>query len=420
MTRLDREARVTIKTLVSRGTTNTGVARLLGVTEGSVRYHVSRMVTGAIDGRGMKPFKAAPQAEAIEHWRQSQLDGALNLAALHTWLVGEHGYDGSLRSVQRFWAKHYPAPAIRARRRVETPPGVQAQADWAHFPQVVIGGEVKNLVAFKMVLSHSRKDAIVWSESKDMLSWLGCHSEAFRRLGGVPATVRVDNEKTAMVRGAGAWGIINKSYRRYATTLRFHVDACPPRQPQCKGKIERRVRDQRFAIDPRRYPWSSLEDLQQWTDAQLTARSNQLICPSTGLTVAESWVAERPKLTPLPEVLPEPFDDVGVRMVGIDCLVAFEGRQYSVPFAHIGERVEVRGCARTVQILKDCRVLAVHQRYTPARLVIDPAHYDGMSTPRVVAPPPLGRMGAKIMELATAPVAHRSIEYYAALAEVAR
>jgi hypothetical protein len=27
MTRLDREARVTIKTLVSRGTTNTGVAR---------------------------------------------------------------------------------------------------------------------------------------------------------------------------------------------------------------------------------------------------------------------------------------------------------------------------------------------------------------------------------------------------------
>jgi len=80
MTRLDREARVTIKTLVSRGTTNTAVAGLLGVTEGSVRYHVSRMVTGAVDGRGMKPFKAAPQAEAIEHWRQSQQDGALNLA----------------------------------------------------------------------------------------------------------------------------------------------------------------------------------------------------------------------------------------------------------------------------------------------------------------------------------------------------
>jgi transposase len=420
MTRLDREGRVTIKALVSRGASNAAVARLLGVSEGLVRYHVARVAACTVDGRGMKPFRAASVAEAIEHWRQSQQDGAINLAALHAWLVAEHAYDGSLRSVQRFWARHYPAPALRARRRVETPAGAQAQADWAHFSEVVVGGEVKELVAFKMVLSHSRKDAIVWSESKDMLAWLGCHSQAFHRLGGVPATVRIDNEKTAIARGAGAWGAINPSYRRYAMTLRFHIDACPPRQPQYKGKIERRVRDQRFAIDPRRHSWSSLADLQEWTDAQLTARSNRLICPATGLTVAESWAAERSRLTPLPAILPEPFDDVGIRTVGIDCLIAFEGRQYSVPFAHIGERVEVRGCAGTVQILKDCRVLAIHQRHTPARLVIDPAHYDGPSTARVLAPPPLGRMGAKIMAMATAPVAHRSIEFYAALAEVAR
>jgi transposase len=420
MTRLEPEARMTIKALVARGTSHAAVARLLGVSEGAVRYHLARMAAGAVDGRGTKPFKATAVAGAIEHWHEAQADGAINLAALHAWLVTEHGYDGSLRSVQRFWAKHYPAPVIRARRRVETPPGAQAQADWAHFPNVVIGGAAKNLLAFQMVLSHSRKDAIVWSEGKDLLAWLGCHTEAFRRLGGVPATVRIDNEKTAIVRGAGAWGVINTSYRRYATTLRFHIDACPPRQPQGKGKIERRVRDQRFALDPRRRPWSDLEDLQRWTDAQLTARADQLICPATGLTVAESWAAERAMLTPLPEILPEPFDDVGLRRVGIDGLVAFEGRQYSVPFAHVGERVEVRGCARTVQILKNGRIIATHPRHTPARLVIDPAHYEGPSTARVLAPAPLGRMGAKIMQLAAAPVAHRSIEFYAALAEVAR
>jgi hypothetical protein len=151
---------------------------------------------------------------------------------------------------------------------------------------------------------------------------------------------------------------------------------------------------------------------------RLRARAEQLICPATGLTVAESWAAECITLTPLPEILPEPFDDVGVRRVGIDGLVALEGRQYSVPFAHVGERVEVRGCAGTVQILKDCRVIATHRRHTPARLVIDPTHYDGPSTERVLAPPPLGRMGTKMMELA--PVAHRAIEFYAALAEVAR
>src|SRR5689334_22816372 len=72
MTRLDREARVTIKALVSRGATNAAVARLLGVSEGSVRYHVTRMAAGRLDGRGTKPFRAATVAEAIEHWRQNR------------------------------------------------------------------------------------------------------------------------------------------------------------------------------------------------------------------------------------------------------------------------------------------------------------------------------------------------------------
>ncbi len=37
-------------------------------------------------------------------------------------------------------------------------------------PRVVVGGEAVDLLAFKMALSHSRKDAIVWSRGKDMLS----------------------------------------------------------------------------------------------------------------------------------------------------------------------------------------------------------------------------------------------------------
>jgi hypothetical protein len=43
------------------------------------------MATGAIDGQGMKAFKAAPVAEAIEHWRQGRPD-AVNLAVPYAWL----------------------------------------------------------------------------------------------------------------------------------------------------------------------------------------------------------------------------------------------------------------------------------------------------------------------------------------------
>ncbi len=78
--------------------------------------------------------------DAVDHWIQNQPDGrGLNTAELHDWLVAEHDYPGSRRSVQRFVSDTYPAPARRARRRVETPPGAQAQADGATFLHVVIG-----------------------------------------------------------------------------------------------------------------------------------------------------------------------------------------------------------------------------------------------------------------------------------------
>lgn len=418
MSRLDLEARMAIKTLSGK-TTKTEIARLLGVSEGAVRYHVSRMKAEAVDGRSRQLFKAQKLAEAIEHWRGQQ-QGPLNLSLLHQWLRTEKDYDGSLRSVQRFWKRTYPAPAIRARRRVETPAGAQAQVDWAHFPGVVIGGERTDLLALLMVLSWSRKQAIVWAKSKDMLSWLTCHSACLTRLGGVPATLRIDNEKTAIGRGAGAWGVINTTYRRYGQMMRFHIDACAPRQPQAKGKVERRVRDQRLAINPYGESFADLAALQCWTDQRIDALSQERRCPATGSSVADAWAEEVQRLTPLPATLPDPFDAVATRTVGPDCLVAFEGRQYSVPFRFVGQDVEVRGAAATVQILKACEMVAVHARRTAELLVIEQAHYDGPGTDRVTAPPPLGRMGARIQELASTAVAYRSIDLYAALAEVAR
>ncbi len=294
------------------------------------------------------------------------------------------------------------------------------QVDWAHFPGVIIGSEAIDLVALHMVLSHSRKQAIVWARSRDMLSWISCHLGCFQRLGGVAATARVDNEKTAVSRGAGAWGTINPTYRAFANTLKFHVDACPPRQPQAKGKVERRVRDQRQGIDPHARSFGSIEELQAWTDEQIDARDAGRRCPATGTTVALAWEAEMRLLTPLPKPMPIPFGVAVSRKVGIDGLVSFEGRQYSVPFPLIGQTVEVRGIAGAVQVLKTCEVVAEHPRGTAARLLIDQAHYDGPSDGRVIAPPPLGRMGQRIQELIDAPVAHRAIETYHLLAEVAR
>jgi len=55
-----------------------------------------------------------------------------------------------------------------------------------------------------------------------------------------------------------------------------------------------------------------------------------------------------------------------------------------------------------------------------ARPLLDPAHYEGTATDRVVPPPPLGRMDQALQELAQEPVLHGSIDLYARRTEVAR
>jgi hypothetical protein len=128
---------------------------------------------------------------------------------------------------------------------------------------------------------------------------------------------------------------------------------------------------------------------------------------------------EQRHLAPLP-VLPEPFDIAVARTVAADATVGFEQRRYSVPFAWIGRRVEIRGAAGRVQILADHQIIATHPRHTPERILIDPAHYEGPSTATVEAPMPLGRMGKKLQSIAAMRPEQRPVNLYAALAEVAR
>jgi hypothetical protein len=120
------------------------------------------------------------------------------------------------------------------------------------------------------------------------------------------------------------------------------------------------------------------------------------MCPATGADVASAWRTERATLTPLPEPLPEPFDAALTRRVSAECAVSFEGRTYWVPFRLVGQPVEVRGCARHVQVLAGAEIVAAHPRGTPERLVLDPQHFEGESTEIALAPVPRGRMGTRL------------------------
>jgi hypothetical protein len=184
--------------------------------------------------------------------------------------------------------------------------------------------------------------------------------------------------------------VLNDSYRVFARECGFEVDPCRPATGSDKGKAERSVRTFRDSFgDLFRREWDELELLQSALDERARSLMRRLKCPITGTSVEEALEAERLVLQPLP-AMGEPFDVVVSRRVSRDCLVSFDGCRYGVPFPWVGREVEVVGLLRHVVIRGAGEEIARHPRRTRALLVIDPAHFEGESTDRVIRPTPLG------------------------------
>jgi transposase len=428
--KLSREDIVTLKVLRQTGETNQAIAARLGITEGAVRYHLRRQAEQASDGRSkLSLIEQLQLVEVVDHWWHDQLATLTNnrppsVHALWSYLVDQYDYNGSYKSVRKFARERFPAPAKRPFRRIETPPAAQVQSDWLETKVRLRSDdgsvEIVKRYGFVMTLSHSRKTAVIWSDSMNQLAWHHVHNEAFKRLGGIAAVNRIDNLKTGVASGSGVWGTINTSYSAYARTMGFHVDPHEARQPQQKGKVERRVGAFK-QLDLDRV-FDSLADLQIYTDETLQRDSVVRKCPVTGKSVHETWTSERELLRPLPATMPVPFDLIKQAAVHKDCTIRFEGRTYSVPYRFAHKRVEVRGCSGFVQIVdpKDGRVLQEYPRKTRELLLIDQACYepsaDDQASEFSPRPLPLGRMARRLEEIAAQGVATRSIDFYAALA----
>ena len=154
--------------MVDRAVSVRQVAAQLGVDESTLRYRLGRPLD-APDGR-------AARATALTGW-DARVDAVLTrfgdarvvtggtghceAQMLHGLLVAEYQFAGSYQAVRRYLHRRFAARPMQAVRRVETPPGVQAQHDWFDF-EGVIGGERRALHGLIGTLSHSRA-TFVWA-----------------------------------------------------------------------------------------------------------------------------------------------------------------------------------------------------------------------------------------------------------------
>src|SRR6516164_8921244 len=114
-------------------------------------------------------------------------------------------------------------PTITLERVPETPPGDQAQVDFAQFQlQFTDEPTITRIVwLFSFVLGFSR---LIWARfvlHQDMQTVLRCHMAAFEAIGGVPNEILYDRMKTAVIGEAGGSVVYNRALLDFARHYGF-------------------------------------------------------------------------------------------------------------------------------------------------------------------------------------------------------
>ena len=111
-------------------------------------------------------------------------------------LVTDYGFSGAYNTVKRFVRK-LRGVAATARRRASSSraPGEEAQVDYGTGPMVrdPQTGKYRRTRLFVMTLGYSRKSVRLLTFRSSSRIWAELHETAFRRLGGCPRLVVLDN-----------------------------------------------------------------------------------------------------------------------------------------------------------------------------------------------------------------------------------
>jgi transposase len=403
---------VMILDLHRQGLSITAIARQLSLDRKTVRKYIARgLEPPAYTPRPPRERRLAPFLPYL----RERVAAYPALTGSRLWReLKERGYAGGYTAVTDYLRAVRPALPAPFEVRYETPPGQQAQADFARFVVTFANepGVTRIVWLFSMVMGHSRH---IWARfvlHQDLQSVLRCHIAAFADLGGVPGEILYDRMKTAVI-GEGEDGhiVYNRSLVALAAHYGFLPRACRPYRAKTKGKVERPFRYVREDFFLAR-SFCDLDDLNAQLADWLATVANVRLHGTTQRIVSEAFAEERPSLRPLPAV---PFRAVLrlERRVTHEGLVSVGGNLYSVP-DRTRRVVEVHQFADEIQIFDAGRLVAVHAVVEGRRRsLVAPGHRRPPKPVRHLER--TGRDSPSVIGRAGDQVARRSLEIYAAV-----
>ena len=258
----------------------------------------------------------------------------------------ERGYTGSIGPIYRFLGKVDEDVSShiskKATVRHESPPGDQAQFDWAEY-EVLVGNRHRKVYCFSMILATSRKKAVCCSLKVDADAIYEAIQELYEDLGGITLELLIDNPKALVIEN-NPKSEDEIHYNPHALMLAKHLgtelNACPCYWPRKKGKIESPFKyiENQFIKGNN---FANMEELNHRLKKNVDEWCNETHTTTRRIPNQHYLLEEKALLLPLPKSRYR-TKKMQSRKISPDSFVHINSNKYSVPVKYVGKTVLFR------------------------------------------------------------------------------
>jgi transposase len=369
------------------------IARSLGVAQGSVHTYLTRFAasglpwplppeldTAALEARLFSRAERPAAPRPVPNWGMVHAELARKGVTLQLlWQEYKAQSPDGYQYTQ--FCRHYHAWAatIDPVLRQVYVAGERTCVDYAG-PTVPIvdveTGEKRDAQIFVGALgaSHLLYTEATWTQT--LPDWIGAHVRMVEYYGGVTALIIPDNASALVRQPCYYEPEVNPTYQDFATHYRTAIVPARVAMPRDKAKVETAVQIvEREILAPLRHErFTSLAELNHALAVALERVNSRPFQKRAGSRRQLFETLERAALKPLPATR---YELAAWRRakVSIDYHISVERHLYSVPYPLVGQTVDVRLTATTVEILHHGARVAAHPRSTQAgRATTDPTH----------------------------------------------
>lgn len=273
-----------------------------------------------------------------------------------------HGYGYSrFCQLYRAWAETLEVPM-----RHEHKAGEKLFVDYTGHTMEVVNPQTGEATTVEVFVAAQGASNYTYAEpawSQGLRDWIGAHVRAFGFFGGVNEIVVPDNLKAGVTSPHLYEPDLNKTYADFAQHYGCAVIPARSYKPRDKAKVEAAVQGvERWVLAPlRNRTFFSMGELKQAFREQLDWYNNRPFQKLDGSRKSLFEALDKPALKPLP-ASPYAFAQWKQAKVHIDYHVEVDAHRYSVPYQHVGKKVDVRLADATVEFFLDHKRIASHRR----------------------------------------------------------